>query len=349
MRGQSAQHGRRHALQAIVAAACVTIGIAVAAGCASRSGLETRTDKSPGGAIQFAATRIVAAKTVHVHVVVSGDVSATVDGSVRLAPTLSGDVTVKADKDADMIPDRAVYDGKTVYIALPKGYHATSKAKPHAAWFAFDMPGGAAKDSNGSKDSKDSMPASVVALLKSDPASFVKEVLAKGKFTQTGKDTADGVDATRFTGEITGDDPAHVDVWLDASGLPVEIVFQSASDRRPKGRTEVHFSQWGTPVTITAPPADQVLTENDEISFAISGQEFKISADQLDGSDLTQGDVIGTATPTGGAHQTCVPVDLPSLPSLPSPAAALPTRTTVCFDLKGLTPPGAVVTMPTGR
>jgi hypothetical protein len=154
---------------------------------------------------------------------------------------------------------------------------------------------------------------------------------SKGKFTQTGTGTADGVTATHITGDLAGDTIGHVDVWLDASGLPVEIVFQSTAGKQPPGRTELHFSQWGRPVTITPPPTDQVLTEQDQISFAISGQEFKVSGDQLDGSWFSQsGDVIIDSPPASDSGQpVCIPVS--ALPSPAQPAQPAPTSLCVTF------------------
>jgi hypothetical protein len=293
----------------------VAVAVAVVAGCASRSGLAARSDRSAGGAMQYAAARVAAVKSVHVHGVISGDTSGTVDGPVVFAPAVQGDLTVKLDKEADMVPSRVLYDGTTFYAAIPKSYHATSKAKPNAAWFAVSGADLLPKDST------------VLTMLKSDPPALVREILAKGRFAEAGTGPADGVAATHFTGDLAGDSPSragagHVDVWLDASGLPVEIVFQSPAGNRPPGRAELHFSQWGKPVTITPPPADQVLTEQDQISFAISGQQFKVSGDQLDGSAFGQsgGVFIDSPPPSGSGQQICVLVsDLPSGAHLSQP------------------------------
>ncbi|NUP46790.1 MAG: LppX_LprAFG lipoprotein, partial [Catenulispora sp.] len=270
MREDGTQHGRRHAAQAATAITAAAIGVAVIAGCASRgSGLAARSDKSADGAIQFAAARMQTAKSVHVHALLSGATdteTGTIDGSVVLAPTLEGDLTLKLAADPPIAPSHIIYDGKTVYTSFPQGYHVTSKSKPKAAWFAADT---------GNPNASDS---AVLKELKEDPAALVKAALAKGKFTQAGSDDADGIAATRFTGDVTGKPAGHVDVWLDAAGLPVKLVFQSTGNGE-KGRAEIHFSDWGKPVTITAPPAEEVLTSNDQADFAISGQQFKVSSD----------------------------------------------------------------------
>jgi hypothetical protein len=329
MSGHSAQRGRRRAIHGVTAVAGVAFAVAVVAGCASRSGLEARSDKSADGAIQFAAAQVVAAKSVHVHAVLSGQISGTADGSVAFAPTLQGELTTQLSPAEDMIPSRVLYDGTAFYVSIPKGYHATSKAKPNAAWFSMTATDLVPKSSP------------VLAMLKSDPAALVKELLSKGKFSQAGIGTVDGVAATHFAGDLTGEADGHADVWLDASGLPVEIVFQATGDKQSQdkqstARTELHFSQWGKPVTITAPPADQVLTEKDQVSFAIPGQQFKISGDQLDGSTFAQdgGNVfIGDAPSNAPTQPICIPVDLPS--SAPQTGQPIqPEPTTVCFTPK---------------
>ncbi|MEY9857903.1 hypothetical protein ABH935_003516 [Catenulispora sp. GAS73] len=325
MPGHSAQRRRRRTVHGIAAAAGLATAVAVVAGCASRSGLAARPDKSVGGAIQFAAARVVAAKSVHVHGAISGGVSGTVDGSVVFAPALQGELTVKLSDAADMVPTRVLYDGTTLYTSIPKGYHATSKAKPNASWFAMNAADLLPKNSP------------VLGMLRSDPAALVKQVLAKGKFAQAGTGTADGVAATHFTGDLAGDTAGHVDVWLDATGLPVEIVFQSTADKQPSGRTELHFSQWGQPVTITPPPDDQVLTEQDQISFAISGQQFKVSGGKLNGSTFPQsggGVTIGSPPSGGSGQQVCVPVTLPSSDQPDQPdQPAQPAPTSVCVTV----------------
>lgn len=309
----SAQPGRRRAVRGVAAVACAAIGVAVVAGCASRSGLAARSDKSPDGAIQFAAAQVVASKSVHIHGTISGgDSAGTFDGSAVLAPTLQGELTVKLDKADDMVPTHILYDGKTYYTSIPKGFHATSKAKPNAAWLGMS-----ANDARSKKSA-------VLTTLQSDPAALVKELLAKGKFTQTGTGTTDGVATTHFSGDLSGGTANHVDVWLDASGLPVEIVLQPAADKQSDGRAELHFSQWGQPVTITPPPADQVLTEQDLISFAISGQQFQVSGDQLDGSTFAQSG--GVAIDSGSTTPTCLPTSVPPSPGQP----AQPDPITLC-------------------
>jgi hypothetical protein len=48
------------------------------------------------------------------------------------------------------------------------------------------------------------------------------------------------------------------DVWVDADGLPVEVKFSEATSAGTV-QGDVVYSDWGTPVSITAPPANQTV------------------------------------------------------------------------------------------
>lgn len=119
-----------------------------------------------------------------------------------------------------------------------------------------------------------------------DPAQQMKLLLASGDVKRVGRETVDGADTTHYAGTVdpskllqsqagnglssedvkslqstlqtAGVTNEHIDVWLDKSGLPVEM--KAATDTSAAGTVTVddHFSDWGAPVTITAPPADQV-------------------------------------------------------------------------------------------
>jgi hypothetical protein len=48
-----------------------------------------------------------------------------------------------------------------------------------------------------------------------------------------------------------------IDLWVASDGLPVRV---SVSSNSANGavKADMHLSDWGKPVTITAPPANQV-------------------------------------------------------------------------------------------
>jgi len=119
----------------------------------------------------------------------------------------------------------------------------------------------------------------------SDPTQQVRLLLTSGNLKKVGLETVDGTSTTHYAGDI---DPAkmlqqqaggrlspdeierlrsslqtagitseHIDLWLDRAGLPAETKVSAASSLGAITVDE-HLSDWGAPVSITPPPADQV-------------------------------------------------------------------------------------------
>lgn len=106
------------------------------------------------------------------------------------------------------------------------------------------------------------------------PASFTAYLKAVTKLEDRGEETVDGVRADHYTATIDtaemlranamfrGQDasalglPRHLssDVWIDGASLPVEMSV-SLGD---VGSIDVHFSEYGRPVVVRAPPAARV-------------------------------------------------------------------------------------------
>lgn len=91
------------------------------------------------------------------------------------------------------------------------------------------------------------MAGSGMSLSELDPSRSLEDGIKKTKFTYRGTETIDGVRAERFSAK-------GVDVWFDESGMFRRV----ARDLGSKGVTTATYSDWGTAVDISAPPADQV-------------------------------------------------------------------------------------------
>jgi len=118
-----------------------------------------------------------------------------------------------------------------------------------------------------------------------DPAQQVRLLLTSANLKKVGLETVDGVSTTHYAGDV---DPAkmlqqqtasklspdeiqklqsslqtagisseHIDLWLDSAGLPAETKVSADSSMGALTFDE-HLSDWGVPVSITPPPADQV-------------------------------------------------------------------------------------------
>jgi hypothetical protein len=105
-----------------------------------------------------------------------------------------------------------------------------------------------------------------------NPADLMKAFQSISTLTKVGTETVDGVQTTHYKVTIdtakagalmgvpdgsTGALPKTVtyDVWVDGSNRPVQVTIDMAM-----AKVDLHFSKWGQPVHVVAPPASQVST-----------------------------------------------------------------------------------------
>ncbi|ACU75506.1 hypothetical protein Caci_6660 [Catenulispora acidiphila DSM 44928] len=322
---------RRKAVSAVVAFGVAVAAVAVTAACASgMSGKSAgKLDPSlPADQVMHAAAQsVLAADGVHVHGTVTvtggagagggaaGDSTVVIDGPVRFGPKMVADLSLAVKPDSDDVPDRVIYDGSTLYAKAPPNLHAKVVAKPNATWFAIPS------------DDHELFGVHLPVKL-GDPAGLVSGLLAEGKFARVGAETADGVATVRYAAEFAGGKPAHVDVWLNHSGLPVELRVKAGNSLG-----DLHFTDWGKPVKITAPKADEVMNPTDQVSFSMSASGFTVTVGSglLDGSSFSSSGVY--EVPPGPSSSTCIAVTF--TPSAPSGASA--TTADACIDIGSLT------------
>jgi hypothetical protein len=79
--------------------------------------------------------------------------------------------------------------------------------------------------------------------------------------------TQDDVDSVKTTLQQAGVTKASYDLWIDGDGLPVAVKF-SEDTKAGTVSGDLAYRDWGTPVTVTAPPADQTA----DIVDLMSGQ-----------------------------------------------------------------------------
>jgi len=119
-----------------------------------------------------------------------------------------------------------------------------------------------------------------------DPAQQLQPLLASGNLRKVGSETVDGVQTDHYSGTVdpatafdssqaaknlTPDQVAQlkslmkaggvtnetIDLWVESDGLPVRVTV-SSSTNAGAFKVDMHLSNWGAPVSISAPPADQV-------------------------------------------------------------------------------------------
>jgi hypothetical protein len=112
-----------------------------------------------------------------------------------------------------------------------------------------------------------------------DVTKAIEKIKAAGTITGTSKETVDGVQATHYAIKVSvaklaeaEQDPTlkqmyqaatqqvgtlDYDVWLNGDNLPIKFVTNSVVSGHPVKGTG-SYTQWGQPVQVTVPPADQI-------------------------------------------------------------------------------------------
>jgi hypothetical protein len=119
-----------------------------------------------------------------------------------------------------------------------------------------------------------------------DPSAKLKSMLASPQLKKVGEEQRNGVRTLHFSGDVSATDlvkgsagsgltqqdldslsqtakqagvtSTTYDVRVDGNGLPVEIKF-SENTNAGAVSGDISYSDWGTPVTVTVPPADQTV------------------------------------------------------------------------------------------
>ncbi len=104
-----------------------------------------------------------------------------------------------------------------------------------------------------------------------NPSELMKAFQSISTLTEVGTESVDGVQATHYTVTVDTSKATSMlgmpmqgqmssmpktltyDVWVDAASQPVKVMMNN-----PMFTVEVHFSKWGEPVHVVAPPASQV-------------------------------------------------------------------------------------------
>lgn len=216
------------------------------------------------------------AQTVHATVRMTGSIDMTETGLIRFGAQPALSVTANA---AQLGQFDVVMLGNTVYMKLPAALRGSLPVS--TPWLSLNTTG---------SGQYDRLLAPFIQAMRenSDPAATVAKVKSAGTITATGQDTVNGQPATHYTisvdlrkliASLGSDDATRqimqfavnagvrleaLDVWVNSANLPVKVT--TATDMpNPRDTSQtLHmnvaetYTGWGQPVTITAPPANQV-------------------------------------------------------------------------------------------
>jgi hypothetical protein len=164
----------------------------------------------------------------------------------------------------------------TIYLALPPSIAGVlnTSGKP---WVKVDL--------TGVDPQFQSLGQTANLAGQADPTQLIQQISAAGTITNVSHETVNGVATTHYSISVDvskllrsananaqeqqelaqlGITTLPFDIWVNGDNLPIRIVTKipfpattSMSPGQPVSIT-VNYSDWGRPVTITAPPADQV-------------------------------------------------------------------------------------------
>ena len=166
--------------------------------------------------------------------------------------------------------------GKTLYMKMPEGTGMTAEGKP---WVKID-PEGDDPMSKAMAGQFDNMTE------QNDPSKILEQIEKAGTITNSEQVELDGQQTTHYSIELDMKklaeqmpdsanakaveqmqgkiDTMPMELWLNSDQLPVQIVMdmskiaEAAGQPNAGGQMTMKYSDWGTPVNVEAPPADQV-------------------------------------------------------------------------------------------
>jgi hypothetical protein len=259
----------------MIAAGALLAGLALA-GCGSKQDSATSDDGGGGiKSLQLLAEELGANSSTKqsAHMAMTMEVagqSIKADGDLKLGSSPAMDLTYD-------IPGigaaRMVLVDDAFYFELPKA--AQKDGKP---WVKLDP--------NGSDPLSKSLSAALKETKKnSDPAQMIKQLEGAGEITATKQENLEGKQTTHYSVTVdirkyaskadpdlkslldkaveAGVTTYPVEVWVDQESLPVRVTLATPftnpqTQQQESVNMRLDYTDWGKPVTVTAPPADQV-------------------------------------------------------------------------------------------
>jgi hypothetical protein len=246
----------------------------------------TASDSNPLAAARAAAAKLdtASAQTVHVNGTTSAGVgNLKISGVEQFQPALAADL--KLDFSSAQL---GALSGGTMEVILKDGIEYVNLGalglggllQGTRPWLKIDFT--AATNIPGAAGGLSSL---IAVDQSTDPAQQVRLLLTSANLKKVGTETVDGVTASHYSGTVdvvkvvqqgagsaltadqlqrlkntlqqSGVTTEAIDLWLSSSALPVEVKTVVNTKLVPF-TADIHYSDWGSPVTVNAPPADQV-------------------------------------------------------------------------------------------
>ncbi|MFD0902239.1 LppX_LprAFG lipoprotein [Actinomadura sediminis] len=199
------------------------------------------------------------------------------NGRFQLRPTLKFSAELdEASRGGSAIPGlqgRAIYTGDVLYAKVPQLARFVADGKP---WVKIDV-------NQVAQQSGFDVRRLIDQVRKVNPAEQTKMLTGSEDVRRVGTEEVNGVQTTHYAGTVTVQDalsrldaqtreevrqymPADADatiefdLWTDGENLPRKLETNVKGDRGHAGEVTVVYSEYGEPVSVNPPPADQVGT-----------------------------------------------------------------------------------------
>jgi hypothetical protein len=241
---------------------------------ASHSGERISTVADLGAVVQHNAS---AKNSVHVQMVMSvpgaGAISAA--GDMRFAGTQSAvRMTMTLPSLGDM---QMIMVAGNIYLKLPANLAGMMGAGSTKPWVRIDL--------NGTDPTAKSLGSAADLAGQTDPSAMIEQIKSAGTITKVTQEQLNGEQTTHYTITVDARKMAETmtdqaqkqaisalgvstmpfDIWVNSANLPVRITTRIAYADQTSGQSQqvamtANYTNWGQPVSVTAPPADQVGT-----------------------------------------------------------------------------------------
>jgi hypothetical protein len=252
---------------------------------ASGTGIGTGIGNSANGSamslVADAVSKANNAGTVRITGSISGSgVSMTLSGDEQYSPSL--EMSLDMQSAGQNITE--IFLGDKIYMDYP-GLSGELGGKK---WGEIDL-----SEAGGSLGALSSI---VNSARNENPTTQMSALLASKQITKVGTDTVEGQQTTHYSGTLNASDfldstaqtsqlssaqisalksvlqsgqvsSEKVDLWVASSGLPVQVTVAVQSSAAGAMTVTMDMSDWGAPVDVSAPPADQVS----DITSLVSG------------------------------------------------------------------------------
>lgn len=275
----------RNTLRLGIGAGLAASAVLAMAGCSNSNTGGSSTNGSAMSLVADAMNKADSANTVRIAGTVSGSgISMTFNGDEQYSPSL--EMSLKMQTEGQNISE--ILLGDTIYMDYPA---LSSELGGGKQWDELDL-----SEAGGSLGALSSI---MDSARNENPTTQISALLASKQISKVGTETVQGQQTTHYSGTLNANDflndsaqtsqlsssqiaslksllqsgkvsSEQVDLWVASNGLPVQVKVAVQSSAAGTMDMTLDMSDWGAPVQVSAPPADETTDITSEVSGALA-------------------------------------------------------------------------------